>query len=660
TQSNVEPLDQLQSYPLPRYKSGHNFVRLFNWVNNIYLAGRFKKEFSVSQSAKNSYDLQKELALNWHYSINLGNSVSARYLANLDYSEGYLYQWIKLANELPEVTCGVISLWPQTVLQDPDAGYQTPYVRRQDLPDEYYLRNEAGEFLSWNGGKFTGTKYISSSAPGKLFKNDGKAQNAYMENLISRLTRPLNWINENGEVFPYPYKESILELDSDAIKEKGKLKFSDWDSYQAYKKTSFRKYYRDQILKGSVKPSKTIFTWYGVDGGDTPTNRFKWTEAKKILTPINGNYLSTTDFYPLEPKFWKTGAGAWHGWDWMEKTRKVEIMDGDHLCSPFIAAGWSKDPTRNIRPSQWLGLLKNLTVIGAEFFYVGFFNESAGDNYPDPRNYVWQLAVPSYAQAVSTYFSEILREGKLLESTNGEPIIRHWVGDPRVVVTIRKHTSKNLYAIAASLNPNTNAPDNVEDQKIVYVSIEGEEVAITVRKQGSVYVLDRTNKESPVFWQLDSWHEAGHPLNWNINMSYEAEVFDEAANIERVTYTAKDVKSYSKFKTLTLSNSSNAIVSYEIPGRNFTNGSALLTLTAGMMETGSGNIEIQINGKTVGELEIKGGQAKYDENGYPSTQAYSIVLSDLGNLPFKLSVKCNKSGLLLDDFVLSPVTSLSK
>ena len=97
-----------------------------------------------------------------------------------------------------------------------------------------------------------------------------------------------------------------------------------------------------------------------------------------------------------------------------------------------------------------------------------------------------------------------------------------------------------------------------------------------------------------------------------------------------------------------------------MPSRNLTNGSALLTYSVGMMDIGSGNIEIQINGKTVGELEIKGGQAKYDEKGYPFTQAYSIILSDLGNLPFKLSFICKKSGLILDDFVLSPVTSPSK
>ncbi|MEM7509438.1 MAG: hypothetical protein AAF388_00815 [Bacteroidota bacterium] len=658
-QSSIEPIDQLQNYPIPRYKKGHNLLRLFSWVNNEFLAGRFRRDITNSQATLNSYQLQKELALNWHYSLSLGASTLARSTDMVDNPNNFIYHWIKLANELPEVPCNIVTLWPQTFLKDIGEDNAKPYVSRQDLPDDYYLRNNEGEFMNWNGGKFKGNKFISPSASGKLFKIDGEVQNLYLDILTSRLTRPLDWVNENGEVLPYPFKASILDLDSEAVKEKAKGKFEDWDTYQAYKKTTFRKYYRDQMLR-NIKSKQTIFTWYGIDGGDTPSNRFKWSEAKKILTPIRGRYLSTTDFYPREPKWWKTGAGPWHGWNWMEKTRKVEIMDGDHLCSPFIGAGWEKDPEKNIRPSQWLGLLKNLTVLGSEFFYVGFFNENVWENYPDPRNYVWQLAIPSYAQAISSYFEEILIEGKLLEDENGEPITRHWVGDPRVVVVVRKHLTDNCYVIAASINPSSNIPDNVEEKKIVFLELEGEEVAIEVRKQGSVYILDKTTSGKPVFWQLDKWHEAGHPYNWSTIISYEAEMFDESDRIERLTYKPNIGQDFRDFKTYVSSTSSNAEVVYHISTRGFSSGTALLNFQAGISGRGSGAISVFVNGREVREFVLESESRTYDEEVYPFTQALSCVLTDLEGEEFKLSFKCKTSGTLLDNFILSSVQNTYK
>ena len=655
----MEPLEQLQAYPSPRYKKGHDFLPLYSWVNYKYLAGTFRR-FPLSVASLNSYHLQKELALNWNYSINLGNSVEARFSSQELRPDQFLYQWIKLANELPNVLCTVTTLWPQTILQDIGEDVAAPYVRRQDLPDDYYLRNTKGDFLNWNGGNFAGTRYITPSASGKLFKADGKAQNFYMNLLLKYLDRPIDWINENGEVYPYPYRDFVLEKDLNAVKEKEKNKFPDWDTYQAYKKTVFRKYYRDQMLKGISKSNNTIFTWYGIDGGDTPNNRFKWSEAKHVLTPIKGEFLSTTDFYPIEPRFWKTGTGPWHGWDWVEKTRKVEIMEGDHLCSPYVAAGWSKDPTVNIRPSQWLGLLKNLGVLGAEFYYVGFFNEGAWENYPDPRNYVWQMTTPAYAQALSSYYPEILREGKLLEDEKGEPIMSYWAGDPRVVVTIRKHSSKKQYVLAASLNPISNTANNVEEKKTISVNLEGEDLTFEVRKQGSVYMLDLTDSRNPLFWQLDSWHESGHPIHWSTSMAYEAEVYDHAQKMDRITYNINGRKDFSHFKTYTLSTSSNTEVSYEIPTRNFPTGSALLNLTAGMRESGTGIVDVLVNGKLVKTFEVESSSAKYDENGYPLTQLYSCGLEDLGDTPVQLSIKCRNAGILLDNFVVSPVSGISE
>ena len=58
------------------------------------------------------------------------------------------------------------------------------------------------------------------------------------------------------------------------------------------------------------------------------------------------------------PSNWKTWQGPWHGLKWIVEARYHEIQDGDKLFSPYVAAGWDENPERDVRPGQWLGLLK--------------------------------------------------------------------------------------------------------------------------------------------------------------------------------------------------------------------------------------------------------------------------------------------------------------
>ncbi|MEM9932258.1 MAG: hypothetical protein AAF824_01545 [Bacteroidota bacterium] len=652
--SEMEPLAQLKGYPLPRYASGHQMHRLYSWISYSYLSGLFREEIGKSKAVPISYSIQEEMALHWNYLLDLGNSVVARNPAELERDDRFLKNWIDLANKYPDIPLGLTTLWPQTRLSDIGEEIPTPYVMRKDLPEDYYLKTVDGEFLAKNGVVNPDLKYISPAAKATLLKKDGKAQKLYIESILKKLTRPLNFINENGEVSPYPIRGEVLAMDPTVVKEKVKLSYENWDAYQAYKKTSLRKLYSDQFLSAVPKSYKTTFTWYGIDGGDTPNNRFYWNEAKKILTKINGKYYSTTDFYPREPKFWETGAGPWHGWNWMEKTRKVEILAGDPVCSPFIAAGWSKDSSKNIRPSQWLGLLKNLSVIGSEFFYVGFFNESIGKYYPDPRNYTWQLSTPAYAQAISSYYEDILKEGHLLTDEEGNPIFRYWAGDPRVVVTIRKHEEKELYAIACSINPNSNTADNVAVRKNIIISFLGEEMTMEVRKQGSVYMLDLTDSTTPTFWQLDSWHETGHPVNWKAEMAYEAEVYEAATDMKRVTVKDGEKLDFRSFTTFVKAETAKATVSYTIPGRSFNSGKAILTLAVANEEKRGGNIRVLQDGKEVGKFTLKRSNQGLDENGFPSATTYSMELDGIDPHGFTLTFSCSSSGILLDKFVLTP------
>jgi hypothetical protein len=100
------------------------------------------------------------------------------------------------------------------------------------------------------------------------------------------------------------------------------------------------------------------------------------------------------------------------GLDHLALYRPSEIDAGDTLFSPFVAAGWRSATERNMRPAQWLGFLKILSALGAEYFEVGFFSPlqwtAHVHNVQLPANYVWQAAMPAYAQATTQMWQELV------------------------------------------------------------------------------------------------------------------------------------------------------------------------------------------------------------------------------------------------------------
>jgi hypothetical protein len=50
----------------------------------------------------------------------------------------------------------------------------------------------------------------------------------------------------------------------------------------------------------------------------------------------------------------------------MKDVRPSEIAAGNPWFSPFVAAGWSGKAESNVRPPQWLGLMK----LSVKFIWV--------------------------------------------------------------------------------------------------------------------------------------------------------------------------------------------------------------------------------------------------------------------------------------------------
>lgn len=484
-------LEQLKNYPSARYKANHSFYRIYNWMSPYYAGGAGQEGISIPDALKKGADIQEELGVNWNYSLVISNVAPQK-------------AFIDLANKHPEIPLGVTTFWMQT----------NPNVFRKTLPELSYLK-----YARINKT----VRVVSYAAPDSLFIQDGKAQKKQLQKLINQLSRPINIINENGEEPPKAYPESIVKNDSLLIYDKNKLKIDSWPVYIATKKKHMRQLYSSQFMDSIPELKNTAFTFYQVEGG--PIDRYHWHESKATNTKINGNYYSTPDLYPRVPDNWKNWKGAWHGWKWINDGRKVEIKDGDRFFSPFVAAGWSNNPETDMRPAQWLGLLKCATVIGAEFFYTGYFN--LGKPVSKPENYIWQAAMPAYAQAVATHYSDIFRNGNVLFDKNENPIVTYPVNDDDVLVTVRKHDQKQVYVIAATVQPSSNTKQ-FPLQKNIDIAIDGERITINARRQGSVYIFDKTVTPN-IFYQLDRWQQYEHPSRWRKDLIYEAEVFDTSS-----------------------------------------------------------------------------------------------------------------------------------
>lgn len=519
--SQASPFEQLEHFPLPRYLPGNHLQKLFNWMDPGYMGGRGQDGVTFKIYNANADNLQEELALNWNYGIVIPNAGTA--FGGL--KDTLCPTIIKLANKYPGIPLDIIIFWTQG--RPKVLGYDNgrPMILSAKIDSAYSIT------FNRDGKKRSEIKF---NFPDSLIRIDGDVQKFYLNKLLKYLTRPINRINENGEEPPDSYLVQFIKDDPIMIKMKDSMKIDSWEDFVSTRKLQMRNVYSSEFMKGIPTLQNTFFSFYIAEGG--PIDRFEWPIMKKCMTPLNGKYYSTPDFYPRWPKNWKDWTGAWHGWKWIEIGRKTEIKEGDYLFSPFVAAGWAKNYEENITPGQWLGLLKCLSVIGAEFYYVGYFNLSAPFN--NPSDYVWQAAMPAYAQAITSRFEDVLKDGNVLFDENHQPIISYPTWDNHVLITARKANNKEKYVICGTYQPFSNDSAEIPESKNVSVNINGHSLSFEIRRQGSVYIYEKTPDNRIIFYQLDKWHENKHPERWSKDFCFEAEVADSGVTSNDI-YTDK-------------------------------------------------------------------------------------------------------------------------
>lgn len=534
-----DPIDQIMASPSPRYKPDHALRRNFPWFEYKSLVDQNVNTTDPVQVAT-ALSLQEEMVKHWGYMLR------TTFANDGDYGPALITQ----ANDFPEIPLGHISLWALARPQNLHPGlFEKAMISQQMLTEPHYFLND-GDTL---------TDMFSLATPLNVIEIDGQAALATLNPILDLLDRPVDLINENGEVEPVLafFDANYSDLGNTTLLTKNPgIPFANnvdtdatFESWASGQKTLIRKAYRDNLLD-DPRLQHTEFTWYAIDGaggtsgatdGDldgTPVG--VWDDLKdvsSILSP-GSNYYGTPDYYPSSPIGFANTNGFRHGLDWILKARKSELESDDSLYSPYVSPGYTHNPTKHLRPGQYLGLLKVLSVMGGEFYYTGFFPETEEGTIPpqDPRHWAWQVLMPGYAQAVTSRFEEVLFQGEIWEPSAGKYqfFVPNLEGSPLVRIAARKfdNTDGSTYLFSGTLQKTTNMTGSLVSQVETDASFEGYdglgEIKTNFRRQGSTYMFNIPNQvdEEAQFYQLDGWHESTHPSRWSEDYHFEAEVYD--------------------------------------------------------------------------------------------------------------------------------------
>lgn len=553
----IDPIEELKAFPAVRVKPNHTLFPNYMVFNPSDVAGQRQVSYSKPVLKQRSIDVQLELCRHFSYAVQLTHNTTRFYnFADTNEVDG---AFIKLANQNPQWKATANTYWPQTKLSDIGRPQNTPHILNKNLPAPNYLRNSSGQYLDMSGNVTTSTnsRSISPEAPLDSFRVDGQTQRFYLQQLLSRVTRPIDLLFENGEVIP-TWSESGLQKDPTCVSSYSSLGLGTWKRYKGNRFTRLTSAYMNEWRGLSGLGNTRIFHYY-LSGH--PVYDLSWQDTRTIQSRTNNQYYANGDIYTRWPGNWRYWSGAARGWQYVVESRYEEIALGDKLFSPVVSPGWDIDEERNIRPAQWLGFLKAIAMLGAEHMGVGHFITTAP--FQVPANYVWQMAMPGYVQGVTSRFDDLFFNGSVmngdvpqsLPSGASKPGYSFYAGDMRKLISARKHNTLARYAITGTIQPNSNMAGNAELEGDATITIDGNRLTFKIRRQGSTYIYDRTNPNAPVFYQLDSWHENTHPYYWSKTFNLEAEIFDNVnSNLEIKTQvpagtTAGDYRNYTSYIT---------------------------------------------------------------------------------------------------------------
>lgn len=533
-------IDQLQSYQPPRWSDKVSPPN-FNWTQINYVGGYFQPSTSEAQAAITSGDINYEMAKYWNYYYMVNPNIN-----NTSYSDTTKFagKYVAISNRNRDLKTSVISFQTQFRPSLIGLGSSGTYLKNQGLPASYYLRNSSGAYIL-NGSSY----YLSPAAPLDSIKNDAVYFKNRMQLLANVMTDTLDIVNENDEVLPMI--DSVkLRQDPAVLARMSSLSFGKANDMLGYGYYTFGKLLIDSMRSIAVFDS-TAYTQYRIDGQDGTNGRnffepaFK--ERKKFNSDPNFGQVSTFDFYPRWPYNWRFNISAFRGIQPLVEARNTEIALGTRYFTPFITGGYDVNEENNMRPAQYLGLLKVVNMYGARSFYTAYFNEQSSYNPPNPppavpKGYAWQLAIPVYAQSSTGWVMSNANDDSLLIGDMPDTYVNRtgyfygfYSGNNEILTTVRKKLSGNVYNIATAIEKYSNQIGNSQLTDTATITVNAKQLTFLTRRQGSVYTVD-LSKDTAVFIQYDAWHEYTHPERWSKDIPIEAEQY--AAYVSR----EKDVR----------------------------------------------------------------------------------------------------------------------
>ncbi len=519
---SLDLLTQLERFPMPRFQPGMNVLRNMSWLDINYLHRKYsyprRNNFGISEP-KYAVAILKEMADFWNYYVEIPTLRVAANEAERIYSDNKTLHGkiIEFANSRIDLPSSTVMIHAQ--INPSHSGYdsQKPFILSQNLPEKYYIRTNSQPVV------FNGKKWLSPLMSYDIIERDGKTAGSYIRKLNSYLKKPVDFVNENGEVFGHKRPFDLYRKDESVSELIQKTGYNQ-DDFNGWFQNKIDSIYKYNLLKESGNPTAK-FTLY-----DLSASASEYWPSYKMRMNLNsrfdGGIRSTPAFYPAEPSNWVFGRGPNAGYGIIAEGRKTEIDLGVKKFAPFISPGWGLEEN-NIRPSQWLGLLKSMLMLGADFYHVGYFNitnskgkwtNGIGPN--DPAGYAYQIAIPAYVQELLPYTNEFIEKGKLIKgdyTERGRDFRLRGTAENHLIVARKLG---NNYLLYGSVQKNSNLMNSVPDSAVTEISIEDQKIKFMIRPQGSLYVY---NPDEKTFIQLDKWHQNEHPFYWNPDIILEAE-----------------------------------------------------------------------------------------------------------------------------------------
>lgn len=269
-----------------------------------------------------------------------------------------------------------------------------------------------------------------------------------------------------------------------------------------------------------------------------------------FTSPTTNNYYNTNNLYIVNLLYWNSeNAAANQGLKNIREELQDAIAVGDKFSSPYVtptsyyASNWRINFKKDIRPGQWLGMLKYTAVTGAEFFYPFYYLQGDGKK-ASANNHIWQLTTSAYVQAISSRYIDIFRNGSLMQGDyliGDDKAYTFNAHNPSILIAARKLDNK--YIISGNIGSLSNHTDDLDNDGYLdrfsplstdaTIKFAGHtDFQFKVRRQGSVYYYEQnaeatnTLNTQAIFYQLDGWHEYSHPHYWSKDFVFQAELFD--------------------------------------------------------------------------------------------------------------------------------------